>query len=61
MGGGPLSHRLASIQEVEDYNKKVIDECAPDGGFILSLRLPVGQKKEDIQAMIQRIKEYAKY
>ncbi|UCC17405.1 MAG: hypothetical protein JSU58_02350 [Dehalococcoidales bacterium] len=61
MGGGPLSHRLASIQEVEDYNKRLIDECAPDGGFILSLRLPVGQRKEDIQAMIQRLKEYATY
>jgi hypothetical protein len=61
MGGGPLSHRLASIQEVEDYNKRLIDECAPDGGFILSLRLPVGQKKEDVQAMIRRLKEYAKY
>ncbi len=61
MGGGPLSHKVSSIQEVEDYNKRVIDECAPDGGFILSLRLPVGQKKEDVQAMIRRLKEYAKY
>jgi len=61
MGGGPLSHKLATIQEVEDYNKRLIDECAPDGGFILSLRLPTGQKKEDVQAMIERLKEYAKY
>jgi hypothetical protein len=61
MGGGPLSHKKCSIQEVEDYNKRLIDECAVDGGFILSLRLPVDEKKEDIQAMIQRLKEYARY
>ena len=61
MGGGPLSHKKCSIQEVEDYNKRLIDECAVDGGFILSLRLPVDEKKEDVQAMIQRLKEYAAY
>jgi hypothetical protein len=61
MGGGPLSHKLCSIKEVEDYNKRLIDECARDGGFILSLRLPVGPKKKDLQAMIERLKEYAKY
>jgi hypothetical protein len=61
IGGGPHSHVKASIQEVEDYNKRVIDECAPDGGFILVLRLPAGQKKEDVRAMIERLKEYGKY
>ncbi|MBN2240729.1 MAG: hypothetical protein JW712_13220 [Dehalococcoidales bacterium] len=61
MGGGPLSHKHVSIQEAEDYNKRLIDKCARDGGFILMLRLPVDQKLEDLQAMIQRLKEYAKY
>jgi uroporphyrinogen-III decarboxylase len=61
MGGGPLSHKLMSIQEVEDYNKRLIDECAYDGGFILSLRLPVGPAMPELQGMIERLKEYARY
>lgn len=61
MGGGPLSHKLMSIKDVEDYNKRLIDECAVDGGFIMMLRLPVGPPIEELQSMIERLKEYAKY
>jgi hypothetical protein len=58
---GPLSHKLGTVKEIEAYNKQMIDKYAGDGGFILSVRLPEKSNKEELQAMINSIKEYARY
>lgn len=59
-GKVPSSLRLGSPQEMEEYCKHMIDRCGKGGGFILSIGLPRG-KKEDIQAMLNSIKEYGRY
>ncbi len=61
LGRGPLSFKLASLQKIEQYSRHVIDTCGKGGGFILSTRLPDNARKEDIQAMLNSIKEYARY
>jgi hypothetical protein len=52
--------RLAAIPEFEAYYKRQLKACKGGGGFMMSMGLPKG-KKEDLQAMINRIKEYARY
>lgn len=58
--GAPHSLRLASLKEFEDYYKHVIDICAEGGGFMMNMGLPKGEK-EDLQALVDSIKEYARY
>lgn len=60
VSGAPSSLRLSSLAEFEDYYKHQLKACKKGGGFMMSMGLPKG-KKEDLQAMVNRIKEYAKY
>ena len=58
---GPLSSKLWSIREVEEFMKKLIDDCGKGGGIILNVRLPDKGTTEQYQAMLNRIREYARY
>ncbi|MGD9116074.1 MAG: uroporphyrinogen decarboxylase family protein [Dehalococcoidia bacterium] len=50
---------LGTPQQVKDYVKKIIDECAPGGGFIVSNGAFFDQAKaENVKAMIEFGKEY---
>ena len=50
---------LGMPQQVKDYVKKLIDECAPGGGFIVSNGAFFDQAKaENIKAMVDFAKEY---
>jgi hypothetical protein len=57
----PTSSKLWSLQQVEAYTKEQIDKCGKGGGLMLDIRIPDRAKKEDIQAMLESIKEYSKY
>ncbi len=61
MGKSPLSLRLDSLQEVEEYHKNMIKDCGKGGGFIMRMTLPVREKTEDIREMVDTVKEYSRY
>jgi uroporphyrinogen-III decarboxylase len=61
LGRGPKSLNLGSLQEIEEYCKNLIDVCGKGGGFILNVGLPDKGKKEDIIAMLDSLREYARY
>jgi uroporphyrinogen-III decarboxylase len=50
-------------RQVEDRCKKLIDDCANGGGFILSsgCEAPVNSKPENIAAMIDTAITYGRY
>jgi len=61
LGRGPKSLNLASLQEIEAYYKNLIDVCGKGGGFILNIALPEKGNKKDIIAMLDSIREHARY
>ncbi len=50
-------------EEVRDYCKKLIDECAADGGFIIDAGgvIQADAKEENIRALIEAAREYGVY
>jgi uroporphyrinogen-III decarboxylase len=51
-----------TVQQVKDYCRKLIEDCAPGGGYILSGGASIDNgKMENLQAMIAAAKEYGKY
>jgi uroporphyrinogen-III decarboxylase len=62
-GNVPVSLLKAGTpQEVRDYVKRLIDECAPDGGFILSTGAVVDDARaENLHALIDAGKEFGVY
>lgn len=50
-------------EDVKDYSKKLIDDCAEGGGFILGTECetPWNAKPENVRAMIETAEEYGKY
>lgn len=62
-GNVPVSLlQMGSVQEVEDYCKKLIDGVGGGGGYILSPRSATDQvKPENLKAMIEFTKEYGRY
>ncbi|MFC1949415.1 uroporphyrinogen decarboxylase family protein [Chloroflexota bacterium] len=61
LGRGPLSLKLGSLPEIEESYKRTIDAVGKGGGFVMSVRLPDKGSKEDIKAMLDRIREYGRY
>jgi len=62
MGGlpSPLLHS-GTVEDVKDYCRKLIDDCAGDGGFILT-NMPMDKAKpENVRAMVDFTKEYGVY
>lgn len=65
-GGVPISLlAFGSEKEVQDCVKRMIDDCAADGGFMISTDkgiLTLGDAKpENIKAMIEAVKMYGTY
>jgi len=62
-GGFPISLILTgNVQQVEDRTKKLLDDAAGDGGYILSIGCAMDEAREDtLKAFIQTGKEYGKY
>ncbi len=54
---------FGSPEEVEDCCKRLIDACAPGGGFILSsgCEVPINARPENIRAMVKVAREYGEY
>ncbi|MBN2077285.1 MAG: hypothetical protein JW762_17190 [Dehalococcoidales bacterium] len=61
LGRGPKSLDLGSLQEAEAYYKNLIDVCGKDGGFVLNIGFPKKGSKEEIVAMLDSLREYARY
>jgi len=63
--GGNVPPDLLAVgtpQQVKDYVKKLIDTCAPGGGYILGNGTVIEQAKpENLHAMIDTAKEYGVY
>ncbi len=62
-GNVPVSMLMTGTpDEVADYCKRLIDDCAPDGGFILGPGAVVDEAKpENLHAMIDTAREYGIY
>jgi hypothetical protein len=58
---GPQSSIIWSLREIESYTGDLIDKCGKGGGLLLNIRLPDKARTEDIRAMLESIKEYARY
>jgi len=63
MGNVPSSLlQTGTQQDVKDYCKKLIDDVAPGGGFILAPRSSIDEAKpENIRTMIEFTREYGVY
>ena len=50
-------------QQVVDACKRMLDDCAPGGGFIFQTKasLDGGAKRENVEAMFRTVREYGKY
>ena len=50
-------------QQVEDACKRMLDDCAPGGGFIFQTKasLDGGAKRENVEAMFRTVQDYGKY
>lgn len=59
----PVLLAFGGREEVEEACKRLIDDCAPSGGFILSsgCEAPPNSKPENIRTMLRCALEYGKY
>ena len=57
----PNTCRLWSLGQLESFIKDLIDKCAGNGGLILVIKMPDKVQIEDMQAMLQSIKEHGRY
>ncbi len=62
-GGFPVSLIVTgNVQQVEDETKRLLDQAAGDGGYILSIGCAMDEAREDtLKAFIQAGKKYGKY
>ncbi|MFC2069599.1 hypothetical protein ACFLTB_00275 [Chloroflexota bacterium] len=58
---GPFSLQLCSPHEVAEFYKDLIDNYGKGGGLLLNIRLPDKGNTEDIKAMLDSIREHARY
>jgi len=54
---------FGTVQQVEDAAKKMLDDCAPGGGFIFQTKssLVGDAKRENVEAMFRTVRDYGKY
>jgi hypothetical protein len=57
----PLSSKVWSLADMENYTKDLIDKCGKDGGLLLNIRVPDGGTRDDVRAMLESIKEHGRY
>ncbi|MBN1570300.1 MAG: hypothetical protein JXA73_20835 [Acidobacteria bacterium] len=57
----PNSSKLWSLGQLESFVKDLIDKCGKNGGLIIFIKMPDKARIEDMQAMMQSLKEYGRY
>jgi hypothetical protein len=57
----PLSSRIWSLNEVEQFTKDLIDKCRKGGGIIVEVRMPSKGTKQDFKKLMDSLREYARY
>jgi hypothetical protein len=57
----PLSSKLWSLQEVEDFTKDLIDKCGKGGGIIVEVRLPDKGGPREFKKLMNTLREYGRY
>jgi hypothetical protein len=57
----PNTCKLWSLGQLESFIKNLIDKCGGNGGLILVIKMPDAVQIEEMQAMLQSIKEYGRY
>jgi hypothetical protein len=57
----PLSSKLWSVQEVEDFTKDLIDKCGKGGGIIVEVRLPDKGGPKEFKKLMNNLREYGRY
>ncbi|NLT12993.1 MAG: hypothetical protein GXY05_01475 [Clostridiales bacterium] len=62
-GGFPASLLdWGTPETVRDAVKRLLDDCAPGGGFIFETSCGLGKcKRENVEAMFETVREYGKY
>jgi uroporphyrinogen-III decarboxylase len=49
-------------EQVREAVKRLLDTCAPGGGFVFATSCGPGNcKRENVEAMFETVKEYGKY
>lgn len=63
MGNVPVSLLCTgSSGQIKDHCRKLIDACAPGGGYILAGAASVGEVSQDnLRAMTESVREYGVY
>jgi hypothetical protein len=57
----PLSSKVWSLQEVEDFTKDLIDKCGKGGGIIVEVRMPDKGGPEEFKKLMNTLREYGRY
>jgi hypothetical protein len=57
----PLSSKLWSLRQVEEFTKDLIDKCGKGGGLIVEVRLPDKGTAAEFKRMLDSIREYGRY
>jgi hypothetical protein len=57
----PNTCRLWSLGQLESFIKDLIDKCGKNGGLIIVVKMPDKTRIEDMQAMLQSVKEHGRY
>lgn len=57
----PNTCKLWSMTQLESFIKDIIDKSGKDGGLIIVVKMPDKVRVEEMQAMLQSVKEYGRY
>jgi hypothetical protein len=57
----PNTSKLWSIAQLESFIKDLIDKGGKNGGLIIVIKMPDNVRIEEMQAMLQSVKEYGRY
>lgn len=57
----PNTCKLWSLGQLESFIKDLIDKCGKGGGLILVIKKPDSVSVEEMQAMLQSIRDYGRY
>jgi len=58
---GPLSSKVWSLRQVEEYTKELMDKCGRGGGLIVNVKLPDKGTKEAYRKMLDSIRKHGRY
>lgn len=57
----PNTCKLWSMTQLESFIKDIIDKSGKDGGLIIVVKMPDKVRVEEMQALLQSVKEYGRY